>query len=100
MLVTPRLAGAVLVLALLTVRAGPDARQVFRCPDDDGQGVDLFGAHLRAATNPDDLTVDHDRAALVGGHLRGIPRSSARNTPESSLWHEQSQSDGHPSTLA
>jgi hypothetical protein len=68
MLVTPRLAGAVGVLALLAVRAVADAQQVLRSPDDDSQGVDLFGAHLRAAVDADDLTVDHNRAALVGAH--------------------------------
>jgi len=68
MLVTPRFAGAVLMLALLAVRAVADARQVLGCPDDDGQGVDLFGAHRTTAVDADDLAVDLDGSARVGAH--------------------------------
>jgi hypothetical protein len=68
MLVTPRLAGAVGVFALLAVRAVADARQVLRGPDDDSQSVDLYGVHLAPAVDADDLAVDLDRSALVYAH--------------------------------
>ena len=76
MLVTPRLPRAVPALSLLTIRARPDAHQVLRGPDDDSQGVDLFGAHLSAATNPDDLAVDYDGPALVSAHCATRAQSS------------------------